>query len=154
MLNVSDLSKIANVTADAVRHYVRIGLLEPKRHPDNGYRLFKGEDVEKVKFIRQAKYLGFTLSDIKKILYYRNDGQFFCSLVREIIKKRIVEKKSKIDELNALQKRMENALKNWSAMLDSGGGVICPLFEPEEATHHVNETGPGKAGLRKTMDYV
>lgn len=131
MLTVSELSKTANVTADSVRHYVRIGLLKPKRHPGNGYKLFQGEDVKKVKFIRQAKTLGFTLNDIKKILDHGNKGQSPCPTVRKIIEKHIEENKVKLAELVVLQKRMENALKKWQSMPDGepDGHAICHLIE-------------------------
>jgi len=61
MLTVSQLSKVTNTTPDAIRHYVRIGLLKPARCPDNGYKLFSDDDVKKAEFIRRAKGLGFTL---------------------------------------------------------------------------------------------
>jgi len=64
MLTVSELSKAAKTTADAIRHYARIGLLAPSRAPVNGYKLFGGEDIKKVKFICRAKGLGFSLRDI------------------------------------------------------------------------------------------
>ncbi|MFV1984030.1 MAG: MerR family transcriptional regulator [Thiohalomonadales bacterium] len=131
MLTVSALSKSANVTADSVRHYVRIGLLDPKRHPDNGYKIFESDDIKKVKFIRQAKALGFTLSDIRKILHHSHKGTSACPIVREIIEKHIDENKIKVMELVALQDRMETALKKWQTMPDGDpdGQAICYLIE-------------------------
>ena len=73
MLTVSELSKAAQTTPDAIRHYVRIGLLIPSRDPDNGYRLFSADDVKRVKFIRRAKGLGFTLRDIQTIFDHSED---------------------------------------------------------------------------------
>jgi len=131
MLTVSALSKSANVTADSVRHYVRIGLLDPKRHPDNGYKIFESNDIKKVKFIRQAKALGFTLSDIRKILNHSHKGTSACPIVREIIEKHIQDNKIKVMELVALQNRMETALKQWQTMPDGDpdGQAICYLIE-------------------------
>ncbi|NOX43786.1 MAG: MerR family transcriptional regulator [Gammaproteobacteria bacterium] len=131
MLTVSEISKSANVTADSVRHYVRIGLLKPERNPDNGYKLFKTDDVKKVRFIRQAKGLGFKLNDIKKIINHSHKGESPCPIVRKIIEQHIEENKTKLAELNALQKRMENALKKWQSMPDGepDGHAICHLIE-------------------------
>lgn len=131
MLTVSGLSKLANVTTDSVRHYVRIGLLDPKRDPDNGYKIFEGDDIKKVKFIRRAKALGFTLSDISKILNHSKMGESACPAVRKIIEKHIQENKTKVQELVALQKRMEDALKKWQTMPDGepDGHAICYLIE-------------------------
>lgn len=131
MLTVSGLSKLANVTVDSVRHYVRIGLLDPKRNPDNGYKIFEGEDIKKVKFIRQAKVLGFTLHDISEILNHSQQGESACPIVREIIEKHIKENKVKVMELVALQNRMEDALSKWQDMPDGepDGHAICYLIE-------------------------
>ncbi|VAW90757.1 Transcriptional regulator, MerR family [hydrothermal vent metagenome] len=131
MLTVSGLSKLANVTADSVRHYVRIGLLNPKRNQNNGYKIFEGSDIKKVKFIRQAKALGFTLSDISKILNHSYKGKSACPVVRKIIEKHIEENNVKVMELVALQKRMEDALKQWQTMPDGepDGHAICYLIE-------------------------
>lgn len=131
MLTVSQLSKSANVTADSVRHYVRIGLLRPTRNPVNGYKIFQGEDIKKVRFIRQAKDLGFTLNDIKKIIRHSHMGQSPCPIVREIIEHHIEDNKIKLAELVALQTRMERALKKWESMPDGDpdGHAICHLIE-------------------------
>ena len=131
MLTVSELSKAAQATADAIRHYVRIGLLTPSRDPVNGYKLFSDDDIKKVKFIRQAKGLGFTLRDIQTIFDHSNDGRSPCPAVRDMIQQRIDGNRSKLAELNSLQQRMDDALDKWQAMPDGepDGEAICHLIE-------------------------
>ncbi len=131
MLTVSELSKTAQATPDAIRHYVRIGLLTPSRNPDNGYRLFNDDDIKKVKFIRQAKGLGFTLREIETIFDHTNTGQSPCPAVRDMIRQRINENRSRLAELNRLQQRMDSALEKWKTMPDGepDGEAICHLIE-------------------------
>jgi len=131
MLTVSELSKIALTTSDAVRHYVRIGLLVPSRDSVNGYRLFNRDDIKKVKFIRRAKGLGFTLNDIQIIFNHSNDGRSPCPAVRDMIRQRIDANRSKLAELNNLQQRMDEALDKWESMPDGkpDGEAICHLIE-------------------------
>ena len=131
MLTVGELSKQVNITADAIRHYVRIGLLTPSRDPDNGYKLFDRDDVKKTAFIRRAKLLGFTLHDIQIILNHSDEGQSPCPLVRDLIQQRLSENKERLGELNALQHRMEQAMDKWHAMPDGtpNGDAICHLIE-------------------------
>ena len=131
MLTVSELSKVAQTTPDAIRHYVRIGLLIPSRDPDNGYRLFSADDVKRVKFIRRAKGLGFTLRDIQTIFDHADDGGSPCPVVRNIIRQRIEENKARLAELNRLEKRMEDALEKWKSMPDAvpDGDAVCHLIE-------------------------
>jgi len=131
MLTVSKISKSTSVTADTIRHYVRIGLLNPKRNQRNGYKLFKVDDINRVKFISQAKHLGFSLNDISKILNHSHNGESPCPAVREIIQHRIEENKIKLVELVKLQHRMEEALQKWKEMPDGepDGRAICHLIE-------------------------
>ncbi len=131
MLTVGELSKKVNVTADAIRHYVRIGLLIPSRDPDNGYKLFGQEDERKIAFIRRAKLLGFTLHDIQIVLNHSDKGQSPCPLVRDLIQQRLTENKERLRELNALQHRIEQAMDKWQTMPNGmpDGNAICQLIE-------------------------
>lgn len=113
MLTVADLAKKVDVTPETVRHYVRIGLLSPERNQSNGYKIFNGNDIRRIRFIRQAKSLGFTLKEIGKILECSLRRSFPCPQLGKIIERRIIENKSKLEELIHLQRRMEGALKEW-----------------------------------------
>ncbi len=131
MLTVSGLSKAAQVTPDAIRHYVRVGLLFPSRDSKNGYRLFSDSDLKRVKFIRHARGLGFTLHDIQVIFDQSNRGVSPCPEVRAIIQQRIGENRARLADLNALQQRMDDALEKWKSMPDGepDGDEICHLIE-------------------------
>ena len=130
-MTVCELSKSAQVTSAAIRHYVRIGLLNPRRDPNNGYKLFNSGDIKRVKFIRQAKGLGYTLNDIQEIFRHARGGQSPCPTVRDVIHLRIDDNRIRLAELNALQHRMEEALEKWKTMPDGepDGDEICHLIE-------------------------
>jgi len=131
MLTVSQLSKVAQITPDAIRHYVRIGLLRPTRSADNGYKLFGEDDVKKAEFICRAKGLGFTLRDIQTIFEHSDDGRSPCPAVRELIQQRIDENRQRLADLNNLLHRMDSALEKWELMPDGepDGEAICRLIE-------------------------
>lgn len=131
MFTVSELASRASVTPDTVRHYVQIGLLQPRRNPDNGYKLFEPADVHRLRFVRQAKSLGFTLSEIREIFGHAQKGESPCPWVREIIQRRITENRQHLDEMMALQQRMEAALASWNEMPDGipSGDSVCHLIE-------------------------
>jgi len=131
MMTVSELSESTQVTRAAIRHYVSIGLLNPIRDPVNGYKLFNDADFKKVKFICQAKDLGFSLNDIQEIFKHGRRGQSPCPTVRDIIHQRITENRIRLTELDALKQRMEEALEKWKTMPDGepDGDEICYLIE-------------------------
>jgi len=131
MMTVARLSQATRVSSDTIRYYVRVGLLTPGRKEDNNYQLFNQQDAKRLKFIHDAKKLGFSLKEIREILEQSDFGNSPCPIVREIIQNRIVENRQKLNELIALQNRMESALAKWNTMPDGvpDGHCICHLIE-------------------------
>ncbi|MBI1425124.1 MAG: MerR family transcriptional regulator [Gammaproteobacteria bacterium] len=130
-MTVSELAARANVVPDVVRYYSKIGLLKPHKNRKNGYKQYDSADVAKVIFIRKAKSLGYTLREIKDILSHSSDGKSPCPLVRQIIENRIEEHRQRLDDMLALQARMEEAVKQWQHMPDGipDGHSVCVLIE-------------------------
>lgn len=131
LYTVTELAKRCETTPHAVRYYTRMGLLRPKRNPENGYRLYKVDEVSWLRFVRQAKSLGYTLKEIKEIMQDVDDNTSPCPRVREILMKRIDENRRHLEELMTLQNRMEQALKQWRKMPDGvpDGHSVCHLIE-------------------------
>jgi len=130
-LTVKELANSGGTTPHAVRYYTRIGLLHPERNPDNGYRFYKYKEVDWLRFIRQAKRLGYTLSEIRDIMHDSDQGKSPCPRVRETLLQHIDENRRQLAELMALQTRMEGALKQWAEMPDDVPGEysVCHLIE-------------------------
>lgn len=128
---VNQLAERTATPPHVVRYYSRIGLLRPERDPDNGYKRFDTSDVARLRFIRRAKSLGFTLGEIAEILDHATAGESPCPRVREIITARIEENRRQLEEMAALQSRMEAALERWRAMPDAepDGHTVCHLIE-------------------------
>lgn len=135
MMTVADISRRSGVTPHAVRYYSRLGLLVPGRHPDNGYRQYDQQDVARLRFIRQAQSLGFSLEEIADILRESGQGKSPCPRVRAILSGRIEENRRRLAELQDLQRRMEQALAHWACMPDGmpDGHSVCHLIESEPA---------------------
>jgi len=128
---VTELANRCSTTSHAVRYYTRMGLLRPERHPENGYRLYDSSEIPWLKFVQRAKNLGYTLKEIREIMHDANDNKSPCPKVREILLKRIDENRQRLDELLALQTRMEQALEQWGDMPDGvpDGHSVCHLIE-------------------------
>lgn len=130
-MTVSELADKADVVPDVVRYYSKIGLLKPHKNRKNGYKLFDAADAAKLNFIRKAKSLGYTLKEIEEIISHSNDGKSPCPLVRRIIENRIEENRRRLDDMLALQARMEKAVKQWKDMPNGipDGNSVCVLIE-------------------------
>lgn len=133
MFRIGEIAKQAGVSVDTIRHYTQKALLAPRRDPENGYQLYASTDVQRVRFILQAKRLGYTLKEIDEIFAEAGQGRSPCPRVREIIEARIGENRHRLDELNASQARMERALERWRSMPDGipDGNSVCHLIETD-----------------------
>lgn len=131
MLTASILAKKAKVPVYTVRHYTNIGLLHPTQREDNGYKIYKQSDVTLMRFITNAKNLGFTLKEIAEILNEADKGKSPCPLVREIIERRIADTRRQIKNLKSLETKMKHAKTQWDDMEDGmpDGHSVCHLIE-------------------------
>ena len=64
MFTIGKVAALAHVSTDTLRHYERERLLTPARKSDAGYRLYDGDSVRRIRFIKQAQHCGFTLVEI------------------------------------------------------------------------------------------
>lgn len=131
MMTVNELALESGVATHVVRYYVRIGLIQPQGQQSNGYRLFSRKEVNRIRFIRMAKNLGFTLNEIRQINAHADHGESPCNDVRAIIEHRIAENRAKIEDMLMLQERMEQALEKWSHMPNGipDSHSVCHLIE-------------------------
>ena len=131
MMTATVLANQSDVSLYTVRHYTRIGLLKPSRNSQNNYKLYQPSDAVRVRFIKAAGNLGFSLSEIADILKEAKHGNSPCPMVREIIVRRIEENERKIKQMQRLQRRMKGSLTEWSKMENSmpNGDSVCHLIE-------------------------
>ena len=130
-MKVNELAQAAGVSAHTVRFYVRAGLLRPSRDASNGYARFAWADVARLQFIRRAKRLGFTLTEIQTIFQMAERAESPCPMVRQIVSARLVHIREQIDDITAAEARIRCALKTWRSLPDATptGTQVCRLIE-------------------------
>lgn len=130
-VTVGGLAKAAGVTTHVVRYYTRIGLLTPERDVTNNYKRFNTQHLARLRFIRGAQALGYTLAEIRRIFGHAERGRSACPEVRDILRRRVGETREQLRNLQDLQQRMERALQTWNKMDDGtpNGHSVCVLIE-------------------------
>lgn len=130
-MKVSEIARKADVNPETVRFYTRRGLLAPQRNPNNGYHQYQTGDLQRLRFARKARKLGFTLDEIQSILGEADDHHSPCPMVRQIFENRLAEVELRLTDLQALRERMLDAMNAWTAMPDGApdGNTICRLIE-------------------------
>lgn len=133
----------AGVTSDTLRHYLRVGLIQPEGRKPSGYRWFSKSTVARVRFIRAAVGLGFTLSDVQELLRMSDKGDLPCPKARQMLAQHIGEQQERLDAMASLYRRMKRALSEWQDMPDGvpDGHWVCGLIEG--TVEHVPSARPG-----------
>jgi DNA-binding transcriptional MerR regulator len=120
-LYISELAKRGGTTRKALRLYESAGILPASRRTAAGYRIYDGEALEVLSFIRRARGLGFTLAEIKDIVAIRRAGRAPCPHVRQLIR-------HKVEDLETVRERLRSLLNGWRTGLQ-GRAAICPHIE-------------------------
>jgi DNA-binding transcriptional MerR regulator len=84
-VRIGELARELGLNPKTIRFYEKIGLLPTPQRTTAGYRLYGDADRSRLRFILQAKTIGFTLHEIGEILALRDAGQELCPRVRELI---------------------------------------------------------------------
>ena len=130
-MRVTDLARRAETTADTVRHYTGLGLLTPRRDPNNDYRQYDLADLARLRFALKARSLGFTLGDVRALIEESEGGETPCPQVRSLIETRLGEVEARIRELSELSTRMRAAMDAWAETPDChlSDGRVCGLID-------------------------
>ena len=127
-LTIGSLAKAVAVNVETVRYYQRRGLLPEPSRALGGIRRYSASDVERLKFIKRAQAVGFTLAEIMALLKLRANG--CCSATRTLAAAKL---QMINDRCNALQ-QLRTELARWIADCDANiADVTCPVIEHLEA---------------------
>ncbi len=128
-LRTGELAARAGVKVETLRYYERRGLLaEPERTPA-GYRLYPGEAVRVVRFIKGAQQLGFSLREIEQLLRLRNDRVSPCEEVQALAEGKIETIEGKIQQLSALRDALRSLVRSCQR---EDADRLCPILEAME----------------------
>ena len=115
---IGDLAKRAGVSPDTIRHYERTRLLPAAPRDANGYRRFSSAALQRVLVIQCALDAGFTLNDLRRVFRVRDAGGAPCREVYAIAERRLIELRTRIDDLRALESSLRSTLGDWRRRLD------------------------------------
>ena len=127
-MKIGELSDMTGVSIDTVRYYEKRGLIPQPVRSASGYRHYTQHDATRLKFIVQAKELGFTLEEIGQLLMLRKDGRA-CVEVRSVAEAKAQEIGIKIQKLSS----MRQALLDLAAQCEnSSDHDPCPILKSLE----------------------
>ncbi len=126
-MRIGELADAASVPTKTIRYYEEIGLLPAPERRANGYREYDGSAGERLRFVKAAQAVGFTLAEIKEILSLRDRGQQPCAHVLELVERRagqIAEQVAALEQMQADLRRLAAR-----AQVDPAAADYCHLIE-------------------------
>lgn len=127
-MRIGELARRAGLTADAVRYYERLGLLEPPARTRGNYRLYDAAALDRVAFIRKAQTLGLSLEQVGEALRIASAGTPPCTHVRALLERRLEEIAARIRALKSLESTLRKALTR-SRSLPVTSSCVCKIIE-------------------------
>ncbi|WP_042261393.1 Cu(I)-responsive transcriptional regulator [Paraburkholderia heleia] len=138
-MNIGEAARESGVTAKMIRYYESVGLLAPKGRTESGYRVYGAQEVHSLRFIRQARRLGFLVDDIRRLLALWHDRSRASAEVKSIALEHVAELDQRIAELS----RMRDTLAHLASHCQGNDRPDCPIIErlAEAATADCHEPG-------------
>ena len=116
-LRSGELASLAEISPDTLRHYERMKLLAaPRRSPGN-YRLYPPEALDRVRLIRRALGIGFSLSELSEILKIRDGGGSPCRQVKRLLDEKLSKLDERISDLLAMREHLRAVSLDWDGRL-------------------------------------
>lgn len=135
-LHSGELARLADISTDTLRFYERRGLLPLAPRTVKGYRLFPPEALARVRLIRGALSIGFSVAELAAILRERDQGGAPCRRVRELAANKLASVEDQLRHLQSWRRELRKTLAGWDrALKDTPRGKRAGLLEAFVATH-------------------
>lgn len=131
MYRIGEIAKLADVTPDTIRYYEKQQMMDHGGRTEGGFRLYNDHDLKRLKFIRHARQLGFTLESIRELLSIRVDPEHHtCQESKSIVQARLSEVEARIEEMQAMRRSLQKL--NDACCGTAHSSVYCSILEALE----------------------
>ncbi|WP_427912861.1 Cu(I)-responsive transcriptional regulator [Ramlibacter sp. MMS24-I3-19] len=127
-MNIGEAAQKAGVTPKMVRHYEALGLLPKVHRTESGYRVYTGNEVHTLRFIKRSRDLGFSMAEIAELVKLWQDRRRPSASVRKVASAHLADLDRKIQELEA----MRNTLRHLIHCCQGDDRPDCPILEDLE----------------------
>lgn len=114
-LTIGQLAKMASVNVQTVRYYERRNLLQPTDRKASGYRVYSDEALRRLRFIKNAQALGFTLREVTDLLNLRVSSVARCGTIQVKAQAKLRQVEAKTRDLLALSRALKSLIRTCRA---------------------------------------
>lgn len=141
-MNIGQAASASGVTAKMIRYYEETGLIPPATRAAQGYRIYNDKDVHRLRFIRSARTLGFSIPEISALLGLWNDQHRQSSQVKELAQAHLDDLQARIDGLKLMARTLQDLISSCAG----DHRADCPILDRlarEDASGHTDGS-PGR----------
>jgi Hg(II)-responsive transcriptional regulator len=142
-MTIGQVARRAEVNVETVRFYEREGLLTRPARPRRGFRHYSADVVERVRFIRRAKAVGFTLEEVQQLLSLRATSGAKCEAVRERALSKVAQVEQKLRDLRRLRAALVRLADSCHGECEVDECGILASLSGHQASAHRREGGRG-----------
>jgi len=113
-----ELAELVGVSSDTLRHYERKGVLAQPLRKANDYRQYPASALQRVRLIRRAIAVGFTLDELASVFNVRDRGGAPCMEVRALAAAKLSDIETRLREMSELRKELRAVLRDWDQRLE------------------------------------
>jgi MerR family transcriptional regulator, copper efflux regulator len=135
-MKIGELAHAVGVNIQTLRYYERLNLLQPSMRKPSGYRLYDGEALKRLRFIKNAQSLGFTLHEVTELLNLRVSSIARCGDVQRKAQTKLQHVEDKIRALQALARPLRVLIQHCRAGQPTEKCPILKSFEQERRRSH------------------
>ena len=110
--NIGEAAAATGVSAKMIRHYEGIGLIPPASRTFANYRLYNDSDLHRLRFIKRARNLGFSIKQIEALLGLWNNQARASAEVKKLAQAHVQELEEKIREMQAMQRTLQTLARH------------------------------------------
>ena len=133
LLTIGEAAAASGLSAKMIRNYEQSGLLQKPARTDAGYRLYNQQQVQQLKFIQQARKLGFSLSEIGSLLQLWQNPERESRAVKQLAEQHLADIERKIAELQHMQQLLQQLADSCNAD-NSPDCAILAALAPQAGT--------------------
>ena len=143
-----ELARLAGVSTDTLRYYERRHLLPVAPRSASGYRLFPPDAVARLRLIRAALSIGFSVSELTAIFGERDSGGAPCSRVRALAADKLAAIEEQLRDLRSRRRELKTTLAEWDRLLgQTPRGHRAGLLEAFAVSHPTSRRQARAAAL-------
>ena len=131
-VTIGRLAKDVGVNIQTIRYYERLKLLAPTARMPSGYRLYGTAEVQRLRFIKNAQALGFTLQEIAELLNLRVNSAARCGDVQRRAQAKLAQVEAKVHDLEALARALKDLIRDCRAGQPTARCPILKCLEEKE----------------------